>query len=533
MTNRRQFLERSVLGAGSMLFLSELLASCTDHRIDPTKPPIVGDLDPSKGVNYYAYLGRSGFKVIFQKPTDFGDSTQTVMEWPNRLGPLFKMLTANLQIAESDIGLTSSTGRFQWHVKYLSVEVFSGYAEIYPSSGNLGHSTVGDMMQTPSIITDNYSISYGFYDAGPGVGGLTNQDQFYMYATANQSNWMGNLANRDPSVKNAPFNRFALPGAHDAGMFDTDIVQTLLKEFAFRTDLASELGIGLAVLDKIDPNLLIRVVINTAFTQKDTIVQMLNLGIRYFDFRPGYNFNDGIHARGLYHQHNFIPGYSFDAFMQDICQWLQSNPSEIVVVCLGNSGFIDHPSMDAKPRTLWNIIDSQLTASNIGLGNKQDLATSYSDLIQANKRLIVLAQYGFKTDSTLPGDPVYSIPIWDTVKYDSYSGAYQTTDVNVILSALNGMNADGQKGSDYTVLQLQGTASGANDLVKADSAATLSGASSPLMSTKAAFDYFTYLWLQEKSGNLLKDQLLVCLNDFADNALTDHCMVLTQQRANG
>lgn len=47
ITNRRQFLERSALGAGSVLFLPGLLASCIDHRIppDPSTPIdlLVGD----------------------------------------------------------------------------------------------------------------------------------------------------------------------------------------------------------------------------------------------------------------------------------------------------------------------------------------------------------------------------------------------------------------------------------------------------------------------------------------------------------
>lgn len=47
LTNRRKFLERTALGAGSILFFPGLLASCTDHRTpDPDKPvvgsPVVG-----------------------------------------------------------------------------------------------------------------------------------------------------------------------------------------------------------------------------------------------------------------------------------------------------------------------------------------------------------------------------------------------------------------------------------------------------------------------------------------------------------
>ena len=42
LTNRRTFLERTALGAGSMLFFPSLLASCTDHRIvGPGDTPIV------------------------------------------------------------------------------------------------------------------------------------------------------------------------------------------------------------------------------------------------------------------------------------------------------------------------------------------------------------------------------------------------------------------------------------------------------------------------------------------------------------
>jgi hypothetical protein len=41
--NRRKFLERSALGAGSVLFLPGLLASCKDHDVSPTNPPLLGD----------------------------------------------------------------------------------------------------------------------------------------------------------------------------------------------------------------------------------------------------------------------------------------------------------------------------------------------------------------------------------------------------------------------------------------------------------------------------------------------------------
>jgi hypothetical protein len=47
LTNRRKFLERTALGAGSVLFLPGLLTSCADHRIpDPSTPGTPGVTPP-------------------------------------------------------------------------------------------------------------------------------------------------------------------------------------------------------------------------------------------------------------------------------------------------------------------------------------------------------------------------------------------------------------------------------------------------------------------------------------------------------
>ena len=533
LTTRRQFLGRSALGAGSLLMSLGFLQGCTDHFVDPTNPNpgSPGDdsiVNPGKSVDYYAYLGNANFSVHFKKPTDLGKHTEDNI-WNSQSKPIGQMLNDTLKISRLDIGVNSLTGRFEWHLFNGGLEPANGYAEINPITGNLGDSDMKYMLNTPSSTSGDHSISYGFYDSGPGFGNLTNHDQSYVYVTANQSKWMGNLANSNPSIKNAPLNRFVLPGAHDAGMFDISSVQTLANTATFKKFLALTAGLGVDILEKLDLAQINRVIINLAFTQKDSIATMLDLGIRYFDFRPGYNLGDASHFGKLYHQHNFIPGYDYDSFIGDICQWLRDNPSEIVVVALGHSGF-QETYMQASPQVLWPIIDSHSTANNIVIGSQPDLAEAYTDLIQANKRLIVLGQYGFKTSSTVYNDPLQNIPIWDAAKYDSYNDGYQTTDVNVILTALNGMDPSNQLKYDYTVLQLQGTASGASGGIF-DSVTTQSDASSPLMSTKASFDNATYPWIQANVPRFSADQLLVCLNDFADNALAQYCAALTKQRA--
>jgi hypothetical protein len=68
------------------------------------------------------------------------------------------------------------------------------------------------------------------------------------------------------------------------------------------------------------------------------------------------------------------------------------------------------------------------------------------------------------------------------------------------------------------------------------SVATMSDASSPLMSTKPGFDHSTYAWLQDNvpvPGRFRGDQLMVFLNDFCDNALVDYGFGTSFQRGEG
>ena len=132
-------------------------------------------------------------------------------------------------------------------------------------------------------------------------------------------------------------------------------------------------------------------------------------------------------------------------------------------------------------------------------------------MIGSNTRLILLNQID-------PTAPLHSTN--NTVKYDSYSpAAYATITVSPILKALAAMNTTGQTGSDYTVLQLQGTASTASGVAPAVMTDD-SWSGSPLMMTKPSFDCVTYPWVAANlRANLGSNQLIVLLNDFADNAL--------------
>jgi hypothetical protein len=189
---------------------------------------------------------------------------------------------------------------------------------------------------------------------------------------------------------------------------------------------------------------------------------MLNLGCRYFDFRPGYAPSQiSSFATGIYHEHTVLPGYPFQNFLTDVLNWLIQNSTEIVVIGANNQGF-EQSNMTPSEQVLENILAQvqQATNSSIVIGTAKDLNTSYGSLLEANKRLIFLNQIG---------------DWYPAKKYDSYSdSAYATTKPQSIIGALNQITSAEQVGSDYTILQLQGTATATGKTVIAAAAASQS-----------------------------------------------------------
>jgi hypothetical protein len=474
-------------------------------------------LNPGKGVDYYAFVDPTlNAEVTFSQPINGGSSTQSYT-----VSSANDVQGGNLQITQADIGLAVS-GRFLWtaYDKGKGSSLASHYADIEPTIGNLWGSDMENMLETPSITTPGYDISYGFYDSGSGASGLTNQDQAYVYLTPSRATWMGELVKQmGSSLAAKPFHVWALPGAHDAGTFDTTVLNTLLTSAKFIGYLTNVFFVPVGALLSTGPALLQRGIINMAVTQKDNIATMLDLGVRYFDFRPGYMVSSDL-SPGIYHQHLVVPGYAYSDFLNDIVYWLTSNDSEIVVVSSNFQGFLSgsmQPSPDVLNAALQQALVDQAPGGTIVPGDKTDLNSSYATLIKEKKRLIFLNQIGAPNDAS---------------KYDSYSAeAYETTEVATILNALNSMTAAGQAAHDYTVLQLQGTATGLKSVIAA-AFGTLSDASSPLLSTKAMFDGPTYLTALNLAQYVLQPtQLLVLLNDFCDNALATYAMRMTEARA--
>lgn len=468
----------------------------------------------SKGVNYYSYVNNAGLpgpvSISFTGPK-VGSTTSSANNFQAN----------NLQIDSSNIpGPFNYTGPFTWSALLGSVTLASQTNNISSWSGNLDGGTMLDQMNSPPIFSreNNTLVCYGFFDSGSGGSGLTNQDQSWVYCTRILTTWMGELVSANPSLGKAPFYTFALPGAHDSGMNTTNTFDSILRgpqASQLLRAIVSAMPL-LAPIAAVAPGMASTIMLNAAITQKDTIQNMLSIGCRYFDFRPGYMYPMITGYSGqLFHQHAVVPGMAYLDFLAQVLTWLAQNPTEIVVVSCNTQGFAS-TDMNASAEQLANELATARTQTGITSGqiadtDQRDLGTSYNELVASKKRLLFLNQIS-----------------GETTKYDSYTDDYNTTSSGPIVQALAAMNTAGQGGRTYTVLQLQGTASGA---ISYNGFVTSSQTADTLMSTKGSNDIATLPWVLEHANDQLQaPQPVVLLNDFIDNATVDIAATLTLQR---
>ncbi len=471
---------------------------------------------PSKGVDYYGYIDGNQ-KVAFSGPKV--GSTLTVAD---------NFKKNNLQIDSHNIpGPLDFVGRFAWVASDGYGTQFSTQSlDINSLTGNIAGGTMTTMMETPPVSAVDANgcvntVCYGFYDSGPGWSGLTNQDQSYVYVTSGLQDWMASgvayyNAYHTKDAGEFPFYKFVLPGAHDAGMNTMSTVSSVLYS-PEGAAMVSAVAYAFPLLAAFTVAEAPYVLLNAAMTQKDGTTDMLNLGARYFDFRPGTMYKGITGFSGeRFHQHAVVPGQSYVKFLEEVLTWLAAHKGEIVVVSCNTQGFGD----DAMKPTVADLNGDYQTAvsnsgiGNIALGDKTSLGKTYNQLVKENRRLIFLNQIN-----------------GETTKYDSYEGdLYATTDPNNVIKALAKMNTAGQAGFDYTVLQLQGTATGIPSVQKGG-LFSLSKTASPLMSTKAKFDATTIPWVRQNAyANLQAPQPLVLLNDFVETATVEAAWCLTVDR---
>lgn len=468
---------------------------------------------PSKGLTLYTYISVLGCEVHFQAPG--GQITTTSND-------NFKV--NNLEVDSKNIhGAWNFTGRFSWKVVRNGADVpgATGYSDINSLTGNLEGGTMIRTLDTRSILAGDLIIAYGFYDAGQGEAGLTNRDQCYVTVTENQSTWMAKLAPPSSPLSNKPFSRFVLPAPHDPGMNSMQSVDALFTSpngNAIRKLLVKNLGeVGAwfnLSIDALTPHI-DNIIYGTAITQKDPIPVLLAMGARYFEFRPAHLLKDirplAPSPDRVYFTHAFIPGMAYEQFLSELVAFLDSAPSEIVIVRLCWDGVV--PDCERPtPAALTSFMTTALQASTTHLvpAGPDSLHASIRALRSSGRRLIALT---------------------DAPKYDSYSDpAYATLASDPILANMRAMTTAGQANNDFSILQCQATPTNIKDVV-VYSVLTANTSTSCLTETKARLTSEILPWVRGNAlGELRAEEAVVVMNDFLEGGTVDVAVGMSRER---
>lgn len=482
---------------------------------------------PSKGIMVYSFVGDvPDCTVSFSVPAQ----TEVVR------GPDHNFTEHHLEIESSNLpGLFHFTGRFQWSVSHQGRVLATRYNDINALTGNIEQGDMKSIKETQSLTfpEDNIIITYGFYDAGSGKFGLPDKDHCYVTVTRLLSGWQGEVAPPGSIQAQKPFSRFALAAPHDPGMNQMQIIEHVLTTLGPENvgwliqmyPRFKEFRVLMPVADNLFLDHLPEIIYTLAMTQKDKISTMLNLGARYFEFRPAHLL-PFFHAKAklpdvLYFHHSFFPGVPYSVFLQEIVEFLDANPTEHVVI---------HIRYDNIP------VKSELSEGC----KRPDAAelTEYMSAALSEARTDPRLRCGDIKDLQKPIDQLRAegtriILVTEAAKYDSYSAiANQTLSANSILTAFNNMTTEGQQSTELTMLQCQAT-SQALPGVAAYSVIAANASTSCLMSTKAALDMQTLPWIRDNAFERLKgERLVVVLNDFIDGATTSIVKELSMKRLN-
>ena len=479
---------------------------------------------PSKGVQAYTYIAAAGVEIDISVPKQSATRTaQRVFE------------TENFEVDAVKIRWPLKRhGRFTFKVRKSNPgeTLTEQWMDVDPVSGDISSDSTMDntLLETRSIVGNGLAISYGVYEAGPGQAGLPNRHQAYAIVTPEWSGWQGSVAPPGSEAEKKKFAYFVLPSPHDVGMNSLDTMNAILKHAGVasanilatlmpylnsaKDSVAKVIG-GLAdvTVSKIAPD----IIASLSVTQKDTVATMLQLGARYFEFRPAHCHKAILpHSPlpdKLYFQHGPIPGMAYDQFLMDLVLFLVKNPTEIAVVHVRWDGV---PAECARPTDseLKSYLDAALAFSNgaVQTGNLNDLRNAtIADLRAQKKRLLYIVN-----ESVLS-------------TYDDTANA--TVDGRSMLAAFERtLTAEKQEGQNMTVAQCQATPTNIKDVIYY-SVVSASVSTMALMATKALCGHLLLPWLRQNVVERCKrDQLLVIMDDFIDGADTDVAVELSRRR---
>jgi hypothetical protein len=469
---------------------------------------------PSKGIKCFAYIAVDGVEVEFTVPK------QSIRRSFQR-----EFLFDHLEVESSNLPRFKFTGTFEFIVRRDGRELTKQWVAVNTVTGKIEDGTMVNMEQTPALFPEDVVITYGFYDAGPGLAELPKQHQCYVTVTPNYANWMRDSIPQGSERANRPFCKMVLPSAHDIGMNNMASSRSLLQNAGtglIKEVLGRSLPRALSLINKLSDAAISRIAPDIiralAITQKDTLDAILQIGARYFEFRPAKCHRQMHKVSTLddtwYFQHGAIPGMPYRVLLDHICRFLACHNDEIIVLHNRWDGVPDacpRPSDD----DLNNVLRGILEGKNLDVGSQDDMQTkSIADLRNERKRLIILrdtpqaSNYDDDANATLTGDSMVAK-----------------------LHCMCDADEPPTRGNPVTLLQCQATATNIRDVIVA-TVLDNDVSTSPILATKPVCDAKILPLLRGPVGARLtrEDGVVAVLNDFFDGATADVAIRLCEER---
>jgi hypothetical protein len=371
---------------------------------------------PSKGFQIYTYLSLPGVQVKYSVP-----GAALTRSEPK------KFFNDHLEVDKNNLKGSpfNFVGRFQFDVLHGGKTIFTQWCEINALTGNVDRgSDLRQMEDQASHVTDALIVTYGMYDAGNGTAGLPKSNQLWVTVHENRSRWMGALAPADSKQASKSFSRLVLPCPHDVGMNSMQNVEAVLmragKPFvgSLKTSDSAVKLLSSSMNDDTLVSMAPNIIRGLAFNQKDTLLDILAIGARYFEFRPAHMHKAiapqvPIQNR-LYFHHGPIPGMSFEHFLHDCVAFLTEQATEIIVVQLRWDGVPAECGIPGDVE-LANYVADALKATNgaVIAGNLDDMQNLTVEQVRSQrKRLVIfkkadqLSTYTEAANATLSGDSI-------------------------------------------------------------------------------------------------------------------------------
>ncbi|KAF9429845.1 hypothetical protein BGZ94_009241 [Podila epigama] len=468
---------------------------------------------PSKGIDVYSYISVPGYQVEFTVPGSRVIHTSAD-----------NFTAKHLEVDSSNVpGRFHYIGRFKWRILFKGEVVDSAYNDINSLTGKVVAGNMTSTVEFLPIVTEDAIVTYGFYVAGHGKFGLTKRHQCYVtICSKDNAQWMGAVAPPGSSAALNPFSSFVLAAPHDNGMNGMTTCEAILA--TADEDTLAKLRKCLPPLrffDHIPNHLLLcklpHIVYGLAMTQKKEIPMMLELGARYFEFRPAKLLPILRKISQLpdtyYFHHSCVPGLAFDLFLEQVVTFLDTHLTEFVVVHVRWDGVIkgcERPSMEQIHQMFSQACSRFSKHGVLHWGGQECFTEPIDSLRRRSCRLICIIE---------------------AEKYDSWTAeAYATLTGGPILERFESMTTEGQLSSDLTILQCQATSQSIKEVL-VYSVMSAHAATSCLTSTKAFLDTQTLPWIRAHAlGRLQAPRTIVVMNDFIDGATTDTAIELSRQR---